>query len=727
MDMIEAPAAARPIGTIANSRAARWLAWALWALALAQVAGGLLLALLNRLTFERFLAEYVAVGVLTTVSFATAGLLIARRRPQNPISWLICAAGVLGGLGTWAGQYARYAYVTNPGALPFGDIAAWLYICPAFGPFLALTAIFLPLLFPDGRLPSRRWRPLAAIALCASILFTLLLAISPGPVDASLTEVPNPFGLPGARPLLAIAAPFILALLVTSMAGAIAAAVVRLRRARGVERQQLKWFVYATALLVLAIVGPGALAYPNFDASSTLLSGAALAIAFPLLPAAIGIAILRYRLWDIDILINRTLVYGALTACISALYVVVVGYLGALFHDPNNLTISLVGAGLVAVLFQPLRARLQRGVNHLLYGERDEPYAVLARLGQRMEATLAPDAVLPTLVETVATALRLPYAAVMLKQADAFVTAAEYRDKEIGRQGDKATGGPDASLSWSPGLLVSLSLNYQGEVVGKLLLAPRAPGASFSPADRRLLAVLAQQAGVAAHAVRLTYDLQNVSADLQHARERLIAAREEERRRIRRDLHDGVGPVLSSLVQRLDLARSLLEHDPDAAGALIDSLKREVRATLADIRRLVYALRPPALDEFGLLAAIREQAAHYQQPDGLRVGVAAPAPLPALPAAVEVAAYRIALEALTNVARHARARQCEIMLTLAGTAERQALCLEVLDDGVGLPEASREGIGMVSIRERAAELGGTCTIERRAQGGTRICAWLPLP
>jgi len=400
--------------------------------------------------------------------------------------------------------------------------------------------------------------------------------------------------------------------------------------------------------------------------------------------------------------------------------------LGALFHDPNNLTISLIGAGLVAVLFQPLRARLQRGVNRLLYGERDDPYAVLARLGQRMEATLAPDAVLPTLVETVAVALRLPYAAVLLKHAGAFVTAAEYPDRATGRQADREPSGPDERSSLPPELLVSLPLNYQGEVVGKLLLAPRAPGTPFSPADHRLLAVLAQQAGVAAHAVRLTYDLRDVSADLQHVRERLIAAREEERRRIRRDLHDGVGPVLSSLVQRLDLARTLIERDPAAAGTLIDSLKREVRATLADIRRLVYALRPPALDEFGLLAAIREQAAHYQQPDGLRIDVVAPEPLPAVPAAVEVAAYRIALEALTNVARHARARRCEIRLGLVGTAERQALCLEVLDDGVGLPEANREGVGLVSIRERTAELGGTCTIERRAQGGTRVCAWLPI-
>jgi signal transduction histidine kinase len=707
LDTGEVLAAPRHSRSARASRAVRWLAWSLWAIAAGHVGFGLLLAVLNNLTLRRFFAEYVVTATLATLAFATVGMLIALRRPNNLLGWLICAAGIIGGLGAWTGQYARYTFVTRPGALPFGDLVAWLYICLAFGPYVALAAIFLPLLFPDGRLPSPRWRPIAWLSVGTSILFTAVLGLSPGPVDASLAEVSNPFAPAGIEHILDFIAPINMVLLLACLASAVAAPVVRFRRARAIERQQLKWFMFATVLLVAALVIPAAIAYPNFDQNDTLLSGIALAVAFPLLPIAIGIAILRYRLWDIDILINRTLVYSALTACIVALYVLVVGYVGALFHAQGNLPISLIATGLVAVLFQPLRAWLQRGVNRLLYGARDDPYAVIARLGQRLESTLAPSAVLPTLVETVATALKLPYAAILLKQAEVWQIAATY-------------GQPQDEVQ-------RFALLYQGETIGQLLLASRAPGERFTPGDRRLLAVLAQQAGVAAHAVRLTHDLQQISADLQHAREHLITAREEERRRIRRDLHDGVGPVLSSLVQRLDLACGLIQRDPDSATALLENLKGEIRATLADIRRLVYALRPPVLDEFGLIATIREYAAHYQQPEGLQIDIAAPEPLPPLPAAVEVAAYRIVLEALTNVARHAQARRCQITLALVGAAERQALSLEVIDDGVGLPAEARAGVGLASMRERAAELGGDWTIERAPQGGTRLCAWLPLP
>src|SRR5207247_5901746 len=228
-------------------------------------------------------------------------------------------------------------------------------------------------------------------------------------------------------------------------------------------------------------------------------------------PLSFGFAMLRYRLWDIDIIINRTLVYGALTAVVVGVYVLVVGTLGTLLHTFGDFPISLLATGLVAVLFQPLRARLQRGVNRLMYGERDDPYAVLSRLASRLQATLAPESVFPTIVETVAQALKLPYAAIALKQDDEFITAASY------------------GLSQDNPFI--LPLVYHTEPIGELLLAPRAPGEAFTAADRRLLEDIAHQAGAAAHAVRLP-------ADLQRSREHLVTAREEERRRLRRDLHD---------------------------------------------------------------------------------------------------------------------------------------------------------------------------------------------
>jgi signal transduction histidine kinase len=418
-------------------------------------------------------------------------------------------------------------------------------------------------------------------------------------------------------------------------------------------------------------------------------------------PLSIGFAILRYRLWDIDLIINRTLVYGALTASIIGMYTLVVGYFSLAFQIYGSPFVSILATGLVAVLFQPLRNWLQQLVNHLMYGERDDPYQVLSRLGSRLEAMPSPETILPTIVETVAHALRLPYTAIRLKQNDELEIAASYGS--------------------SKGELVHLPLVYQTEQVGELLLAPRAPGESFTPADRVLLNDLARQAGVAAHAVQLTADLKRLTIDLQHSRERLITAREEERRRLRRDLHDGLGPTLGHLTLQLDGVSDLISQDPSAAITQVAQLKANVQDAMNDIRRLVYELRPPALDELGLVTALREQAAQYHYANGLKVMVEAPASLPLLPAAVEVAAYRIALEALTNVVRHAQARTCRIILTVG-----DELVIEIVDDGQGLPGMFQAGVGLLSMRERATELGGTCVVEARSGGGTCVHVRLPL-
>jgi len=480
-----------------------------------------------------------------------------------------------------------------------------------------------------------------------------------------------------------------------------------------VQRQQTKWAVFgiATALTLFLIsnlvVSAIALQSPtSTGALAELMIGAVLMYgALLLIPLSIGIAILRYHLFDIDILINRTLVYGALTISVVGIYVLVVGYLSLLFRaagGESQLVISVLATGLVALLFQPLRNRLQRGINRLMYGERDDPYAVLSRLGQRLEATLAPESVLPTIVETVKESLKLPYTAITLKQDDTFTVAA-------------ASGIPvDETLR--------LPLVYQNEMVGQLLLAQRAPGEIFSSADRRLLDDLAREAGVAVHAVRLTTHLQRMTADLQRSREHLVNTREEERRRMRRDLHDGLGPTLASLIQLIDTARVLVARDPDAAVTLLGDVKDQIKVTITDIRRLVYALRPPVLDELGLVSAIGEHIGRYNQPNGLQVLFDAPNHLPLLPAAVEVAAYHIALEALTNVARHANAHTCRIRLWL-----ESGLCLEITDDGDGMPMNKHAGVGLTSMRERAAELGGEFKIEPGTTHGTRVRARLPLP
>jgi signal transduction histidine kinase len=257
---------------------------------------------------------------------------------------------------------------------------------------------------------------------------------------------------------------------------------------------------------------------------------------------------------------------------------------------------------------------------------------------------------------------------------------------------------------------------YQREEIGRLVLSPRAPGEGFSDADRSLLEDLARQAEVAVHAVRLT-------TDLQHSRERLVTTREEERRRLRRDLHDGLGAQLAGLNVQAGALRRLIPRDPDAADELVVELREELRSAIADIRRLVYDLRPPALDDLGLVEALRQLAERYGSKDEpLRVVVEAPEDLPNLPAAVEVAVYRVTQEALTNVARHARARTCVVRLVL-----NEDVALEIVDDGVGIPAQRSAGVGLSSMHERASELGGSCVLQSVPKGGTQVLVRLPLP
>ena len=476
-----------------------------------------------------------------------------------------------------------------------------------------------------------------------------------------------------------------------------------------VQRQQIKWVVFGiSAAFAVLLVKPLALTaffpYPlSPPAVVAFLIGNTLHyLALLFIPLSIGVAILRYNLWDIDVVINRTLVYGTLTTSVVLLYVLVVGGLGELLQLRGNLIVSLLATGLAAVLFAPLRNRLQRGVNRLMYGERDDPYSVLSRLGSRLESTLAPDAMLAAVAGTVKEALKLPYVAIQLRREDGFETAAA-----AGTAVDQPLDVP---------------LVYGGETVGRLILGPRSGDDTFGPADRRLLEDLAHQIGVAAHAVRLTDEAIRLSADLQRSRERLVTTREEERRRLRRDLHDGLGPQLAGLTMTAEAARDLVSTDPERAKDLLGDLMERAQSAVSDVRHLVYALRPPALDALGLLGALRAHADHHND-GGVRVSVEAPEQLPPLPAAVEVAAYRIALEAINNAERHAAARACVVRVTLDEAAG--ALLVEVVDDGRGIGEERGTGVGLSSMRERAAELGGSCTVETPASGGTRIRAYLP--
>jgi signal transduction histidine kinase len=494
-----------------------------------------------------------------------------------------------------------------------------------------------------------------------------------------------------------------------------------------IQRSQIRWIVWGAIAAILGLLlqtlpltfDPLRVSPLAFD-----LAGPARVlydfIQYPigqllklLFPISIAFAIRRHRLWNIDILINRALVYGALTTIIIGIYVIVVGVLGTLIQGRGNLLISILATGLVAVLVQPLRDRLQRGVNRMMYGERDDPVTVLSRLGQRLEGTLAPDAVLPSLVETVAQALKLPYVA---------IEPASQRLDSQPTPDSLLTSIPSPTISFGNPQpdVIRLPLIYQTETIGQLIVSPRSPGEALSPMDRHLLENIAHQAGMAVHAANLT-------ADLQRSRQHLVTAREEERRRLRRDLHDGLGPNLASQGLKLAAVKQLLEKDPDSAMPLLDQVMAQNKSTVEDVRRLVYGLRPPALDELGLVAAIRDHVAGMDHNSSLQIEITEPVGgLPPLSAAVEVAAYRIALEALTNVIRHAQAQRCVIRFSLDQEDSTRTLQLEIEDNGKGMSVQRWIGVGLRSMRERAEELGGTCLIEPIIERGTRVCVKIPL-
>jgi signal transduction histidine kinase len=472
------------------------------------------------------------------------------------------------------------------------------------------------------------------------------------------------------------------------------------RLADPLSRLQLRWVAGAVALAAISalVLWFG----PELIVGEPLLPRNAVALLGLPFPIALAVAVERHHLFSLDTIVNRSLVYGGLTAGVVGTYAATVAMIGGLIPGNAPFAVALLGTGVVAVVALPLRARLQHSVNRLMYGDRDEPDEAIRRLGRRLEASLDPQTVLPTLVEAVADALRSPYVAIEL-DGEARVEAA-HGEVPVDERG--------------PRDLFRVPIVYRGRLVGRLALSPRAADEPLSAADRELLNDLARQSAPAVEAVRLT-------ADLRRSREELVATREEERRRLRRDLHDELGPALAGSMIKLGAARSLMAADPARAGELLDGLEGDVRAMIDEIRRIAHNLRPPALDELGLAGVLRQQIETF---DGgpaerrLRVSLEAPDELPPLPAAVEVAGLRIALEGLTNAARHSGARRAKISLAM----EDDWLVVAVADDGIGIPEHAVPGFGLASMRERADELGGSLRLRTADAGGTIVEARLPV-
>jgi two-component system NarL family sensor kinase len=604
----------------------------------------------------------VALTAAIAVSFTVLGGLVLIGVPAHPMGRLMMAAGVTGFVAAVSVSWTMW--------LPAAWLSKWSH-WPVFG--LILLAL---LVFPDGRLPSRRWWPVAVLLVAMIVLGTAGLAVAA--TDHPRTLLTQDTELTPRAQLFMGLVKVSVAIGFAGALGVIAALGVRWRRADGDTRMQLACLFPAGILLVTGIV---------LDAQNVAGSWLIVVIAVPL---GMCVAVLRYHLYELDTVINRLTTWLLMTVLVVATFVGVVTLLRDTVLGESRA--ALAATGLVAVGIHPLYQRVQSGVNHLVYGDRDDPYEVIGRLGELLGGTVDPGAVLPKLTSTITRSLQVPYVAVELETPEG---PALY-----------AVHGRVAAV------VESFDMMAHSERLGRLIVGRRSPGAQFSRRERHLLQDVALHAAVAAEATRLTRDLQG-------SRERLVLAREEERRRLRRELHDGLGPALTGMSMQVHAARNLLDHTPLRVGPILTTLVDDLQLCRSELRRLVDELRPPDLDH-GLTESLRAECRRFTGP-GFTVELSTDGDLEDLPAAVEVAVYRIVAEALTNVVRHAQATACRVTVHRLDAA----LVLDIVDDGVGISSQERTGVGRTSMRERAAELSGECVIGPAEPRGTAITVRLP--
>jgi signal transduction histidine kinase len=552
----------------------------------------------------------VASGLLA-VAWTVTGAVLLCLRPRNALGWLLVIVGVCQAAQHGLAAYGGYGVALAEPPWPLATWAAWLATglwVPGLAPLFGL----LPALYPNGRLASRWWRwPVGAAAVGVGLLMVAMMLDPQGYDDIATGR--SPFAAPAVAVVCAVVGGVLLA---ASTLVIWVGSVVRLVRARSPERQQLAWLFFVVVGWILVSV----------IASSNAVF---VALGF-LIPVAVAVGVLRYRLLGIEVVVRRGLVYGALTAVVVGVYLVVTSVAGARL-DRGPLP-GVVAAALVAVGLTPLRDRLQAGVDRLVYGDRRDPMRAVTRLGDRMAAAGETD-LLPAVLATVTDAVRAPGAAVL--GPDGSVLASH--------GADPAGGGGE-----------QLALRVGGRDLGMLQVAPRTPGEPYNDGDRRLLAALAPQVAAVVHALEL-------AEALEAERDRVVAATRQERDRLRRDLHDGLGPSLSGIglgLQALQDAQAA--GDAAAAEQLLGRIRAEVATAVGEVRRILEDLRPAVLDHTRLPNAIRQHAAAVATGQ-LDVSVEA-AQLPPLPADVEAAAYRIIQEALTNVVRHADAHRAHITL-----------------------------------------------------------------
>ena len=618
-------------------------------------------------------AAFVVVVVL---AFVLSGAVLVHLRPRNLIGWLLLACGGLQSMQLSSNAYGARALTDPDGSLPLGLTTMWLASW-TWLPALLLPVLVLPAIYPTGRPPSRFWAWHVRVSLSGIAAVVLLAATVQGVVDDTVEFARLPWDLPRwSAILLGVIA---LVLIVPATATSLVGTTVRAARARAPERQQLVWLISVI----------GAVLVTTFLPVDFLPLEFLFVLSYAFVPVAVVIGVLRYRLLGIEVVLRRGLLYLPLTLLVALTVGGLTTVLARVVPDgPLPLVLS---SAVVAVMVFPVAGGLRRLVDRFVLGQRADPLTVVDRVSAGLE--VATDDPVTSMVEAVATAAGASYASVT-----------DEAGAELARLGEPVSGS------------LRLPLRHRGEVLGGLAIGPRRGEPRVTDRDARLIGSLVPHVAAVVRASSL-------ARDLARQRERVVSATLAERDRLRRDLHDSLGPSLSGIALGLEAAEHALDRDPRSAHHILARTREEADAAVREVRRVLDGLRPSSLDRHGLLGAVRETATGLGlgRPGGARFYLEADE-MPALTSRVEEAAYRIVAESLTNVVRHSGAGHCEVRLAVSDGG----LEVGIDDDGSGPFGAGPPGVGLDSMRRRAVDLGGRLDVRALQPHGTGIIAVLPL-
>jgi signal transduction histidine kinase len=700
----------------------RWiklLAWGIAGSAWLIIGFAIALAIMNGPALRNIeLVGAFVQAAAPSIAIALVGGLIASRQPRNPIGWLLLFGATGTALQGLASQYTVHTVVVDRGSLPGVEWMAWLGSTVGGIVYPGIVVLIL-LLFPNGRLPSTRWRSVMWLDIALAAVNNGIGFFDPAPIASpGVPSVRNPLVLAHLNGLEMGPLGYVVYLggLLVVLASAVSL-VIRLRRASGAEREQVRWVAYAlgaTVVLSIAYTLAG-LAVPTLQ--NNVVGNVIVVAGFGLgLPAAIGVAMLRYHLYDIDIVISRTLVYGALAILITAVYVGIAVGIGTLVGSGGkpNLGLSILATAIVAVGFQPVRERLQKIANRLVYGKRATPYQVLSEFSERVAESYAAEDVLPRMAGVLRDGTGAELATVWVRADGRLLRAAASPVSNAGTESLELNGSSSLEI---PGADRSVLVRHQGEVLGALTITKRR-GESISPIEVKLMDDLAHQAGLVLKNVGLTADLQARLVDLRSSRQRLVAAQDDERRRLERNLHDGAQQHLVAIKVKLGLAEMLATRDPEKAKAAVAELRHDADEALETLRDLARGIYPPLLADKGLPTALQAQARKATLPVTIEAdGVGR------YPQDTEAALYFCILEALQNIQKYAQATTAVVRLCEAGAR----LTVEVADDGRGFDVSTTpRGNGLTNMEDRLEALGGSLHIASSLGNATTLRMIVPV-